>query len=253
MKPWIRYALLGLAAYLAFLVVFVPAHWVAAHLPAEIRLHGVSGTPWRGHARRIEYAGYAVERVDWWFKAPYRILWGELPWRVRIERGAVSGFTDLVVSPRALSLGETDLNLNLRLIEDAVAGIGVRLGGEPVHLQAEVLELRRGGPGAARGSARWEGAALRAPVALALGTLKLHLADDEAGWLGRISNDSDRIRIEGTVRLAEGWAWSSEIRLSPGPAAEPALRQALPLLGTPDRSGTVLLRGSGRLAGAGGG
>jgi len=248
-RNWLRYVLLGLAAYLAFLAVLLPARWLAPHLPSDIRLQGVTGTPWRGHAERVEYAGYAVDGVDWRIQAPYRLVLGSLSWRLRIERGALSGFVDLGLSPGRITLENTDLNLNLKLLEDALSGLRLRLDGRPIHLQAEVLELRRDGPGAARGMARWEHAALRSPVGLALGNLNLELTDDDQGWLGTLSNDSNQLHIGGTIRVLQGWAWNSEIRLSPGPEADASLRQALPLLGRPDRHGTVTLKANGTLTG----
>ena len=177
-----------------------------------------------------------------------RLLWVQLPLRLRIEKGSVSGFTSLVLSPRALTLEDSDLNINLEVFERALRRFRVHLGGMPVHLAAETLELRRAGPGAARGTMRWDQAAVRSPVALSLGTLNLDLSDAEGGWVGALSNDSQEIRIGGSIRVGEGWAWSSEIRLAPGPRADERLRQALPLLGQPDRSGTVVLKASGRLA-----
>ena len=248
MKPGLRYALLGLAAYLVFLIAVMPAHWAVRFLPREVETAGVSGSVWHGHAARIRYAGYRLDDVDWRVRAPYRLLWAQLPLRLRIEKGSVSGFTSLVLSPRSLTLEDSDLNINLEVFERALRRFRVHLGGMPVHLAAETLELRRAGPGAARGTMRWDQAAVRSPVALSLGTLNLDLSDAEGGWVGALSNDSQEIRIGGRIRVGEGWAWSSEIRLAPGPRADERLRQALPLLGQPDRSGTVVLKASGRLA-----
>ncbi len=247
MRPWLRYGLLGLGAYLVFLVALAPAHSLRSFLPAEVRVAGVTGSVWKGHAARIEYKDYRAEDVDWRLASPYRLLLAQLPWRLRIERGSISGFTDFVVSPTGLALEDSDLNINLRILENALSAYRIRLGGQPVRLLAETLQAHREGPGAASGNLRWEHATVRAPVALSLGTMTLALEDADGTWIGTLSNDSEQIRIEGTIRVARGWAWSSEIRLAAGPKADATLRQALPLLGRPDRNGVVTLKGSGQL------
>jgi general secretion pathway protein N len=86
-------ALLGVAAYSAFLVATMPARWLAERLlppgPGRIAVQEVEGTIWQGAARAAigGYAGtFTIDRIEWSF-LPSRLLQGRWAYGVTV-RGA---------------------------------------------------------------------------------------------------------------------------------------------------------------------
>ena len=71
----------GIAAFLLFLVAFLPATLLLRFLPADVALEGVSGTVWRGQAESVSVRLGPVEGVarD---KALGSLRWSNRPWRL---------------------------------------------------------------------------------------------------------------------------------------------------------------------------
>src|SRR5687768_18586816 len=75
-------AILGIAAYSAFLVATMPARWAADRLDprGKVSLHAVNGSSWRGDAQAVIGLGggtFTVDRLTWDFR-PARLLQGRL-------------------------------------------------------------------------------------------------------------------------------------------------------------------------------
>lgn len=86
-------AIVGIAAYFAFLVASVPARWLAPRLEAAasggFAVSEVDGTLWRGSATALLTApggSLVVDRVEWDF-LPSRLLQGRLAFGMKL-RGA---------------------------------------------------------------------------------------------------------------------------------------------------------------------
>jgi general secretion pathway protein N len=67
MKSVLKWGSLCLVVYLVFLIVKLPAVQVLAQiqLPKEVRVSGISGTIWNGHAQRAQINGLPISNVDW--------------------------------------------------------------------------------------------------------------------------------------------------------------------------------------------
>ena len=86
-------AILGVAAYAAFLVATMPARWLAARLAADVpgryQVQAANGTLWKGDARAVvgvAAGSFAVDRVEWDF-LPSRLLQGRIAFAIAL-RGA---------------------------------------------------------------------------------------------------------------------------------------------------------------------
>ena len=79
MKKWWHYLLLGLFAWLLFMVWRMPATtaygMVADSLGKEVGLAGISGTVWRGEVQQLQYRNRAVAAVEWRL-SPWGLLLG---------------------------------------------------------------------------------------------------------------------------------------------------------------------------------
>ncbi|MDU0353231.1 type II secretion system protein N [Paraglaciecola aquimarina] len=67
MKSTLKWGSVCLVIYFVFLIVKLPAIVVLPklQLPPDVKISGVSGTIWHGHAQRITYQGLPLENVNW--------------------------------------------------------------------------------------------------------------------------------------------------------------------------------------------
>ncbi|GGW90783.1 type II secretion system protein N [Alteromonas halophila] len=79
MKSRILWCAGGLAAFLFFLLAYLPAQQVIGRitLPANIAISGVSGTLWEGRARTVVANGLTINNTEWQL-SPWSLLIGNL-------------------------------------------------------------------------------------------------------------------------------------------------------------------------------
>lgn len=79
MSSWIKWLLVGLAAYLVLLVATFPASHLLGRvaLPADVKISGVSGTIWSGNAQRVVIAGSPVNNLNWELSF-IPLIWGSI-------------------------------------------------------------------------------------------------------------------------------------------------------------------------------
>src|SRR6187402_3036819 len=93
-------AILGIAAYSAFLVATMPARWVAERAlpgPGRFALQEVEGTIWHGDAKAAigGFGGtFTIDRIEWHFQ-PTRLLQGRLAYGVSVRGAGFEGKTEL--------------------------------------------------------------------------------------------------------------------------------------------------------------
>lgn len=99
-------AILGIAAYSAFLVATMPARWLAARAaatsPGAYEVRAVNGTIWKGDAQAVVRVGrgtFTVDRAEWDF-LPSHLLRGRVAYAMSL-RGA--GFEARYEAGRSLA------------------------------------------------------------------------------------------------------------------------------------------------------
>ncbi|WP_088331181.1 type II secretion system protein N [Lacimicrobium sp. SS2-24] len=108
--------LLGLLAYVFFLLVKLPAAQVISRvdLPDNIGVQGISGTIWQGHIAQMSLQGIPLSNVRWQI-SPWRLLTGKLAMDIQAGNSrdvdALSLQGQLSLTPGAV--GATDLQLYL--------------------------------------------------------------------------------------------------------------------------------------------
>ena len=238
--PWRWMALLGLAAYGLFLLVWLPASllWgqVAEEWP-EASLDTAGATVWAGDARPARVAGHELS-VSWAFD-PSALLaarlgsrttltgdglaWtGRIAWRSDDDWALTEARADLVVARLPIWLGQP------------LPPMFTPLGGEAT-LTFDRLDIREGWPtGIEAGQLAFRD--------LALGSLAL------GDWRGEVILDRDGAFAVALVPLGERLAgtldarltrqgWSIRLALKPGAAAPENLSGVLPLLGARNAQG----------------
>ncbi|WP_100642463.1 type II secretion system protein N [Alteromonas facilis] len=78
MKSKLGLTLIGFVFFIIFLIVYLPAKQVIYRvaLPNNVAISDVSGTLWKGSARRVSVNGLAINNVTWKLSA-LPLLWGQ--------------------------------------------------------------------------------------------------------------------------------------------------------------------------------
>ena len=106
MSNWLKWLLLGLAAYLVFLLASFPATHVIGRLtlPQQIQISDVSGTIWNGQANSVRYDGLPINDVKWQLSF-LPLLWGQLD--LDLRAGNVRDTASISVNgPVSLSIAD---------------------------------------------------------------------------------------------------------------------------------------------------
>ena len=244
-----RYLIWGLAAYFLFLIATFPAE-IALGLglrgQTDIGVSNVEGTLWSGRAGTIATRKASVGPVVWDWR-PTAVLLGRLEYdtffqlaagggEARVGRGLFDG----------LYLKALEGNLNGAQLTQWVAVPGTQLGGS-ILVDLPRAEFSDGTVTGLEGSIVWENASIIGPVELALGTSQVELSEQDGQLIGTVSDRGGPIAVSGAVALHNGNRYGLNAKIKPRADADPALQDALGLLGQPDRAGNYAISYSGTL------
>lgn len=251
----LAYGVLGVGAYLVFLVASLPAatayEWARAYgqVPPQFSLQGVQGTVWSGHAQHAEAGGLALGRIRWRIN-PWQ-LWRarlDLDWQLNGERHVGQG--ELVLRPdRTLALQGVRGTLRAEQLTPFYQNLPLRLTGD-VGVQLEQLVLEPGRRFAVRGDMVWENAALTAPQAMELGSLRIEsVPTDEGGSRLSLSDRGGPLNVQGTILVGPDGSYRTSLSLAARAGADAQLASALRFFGRSDGSGRVRVTQTGRIPG----
>lgn len=236
-----RIALLCLLLFAGSLLWHLPASFVwkqlQDQLPAEVTLHGLTGTLWSGQVSRMDVGGIDQGALQWNWR-PTGLLSGhvtlDLLWQPR--NGQVTARLDAGAS----SLRLTDVQGRLDAASMAAVNRAPFVLAGSWLLDVPLLELNDlEYIGQAEGSLVWENAAGGLPNALPLGHLSAELAGED-GWLVmRLSDRGGPLGLRGDARWRPGQAMALNTQLQARSDADPALVGGLGLLGRADAQGWV--------------
>ncbi|MGE0081744.1 MAG: type II secretion system protein N [Thiohalomonadaceae bacterium] len=252
-----RKILLGvglLAVYMLALVANVPATQVLPRATplleargVRLAASGIEGTLWSGRAASSSVNGIAVGQSEWSL-SPWRLLFGEagLGFKLAPEGGYLSGDVRLGSGSVAVAGVEGELPATAVLAGLPRLPMPVEVGGT-VMVQLKALDWAGGKLEAADGAIVWRQAELRSPMPARLGDLKVELAPGPNGsLLGKLSDGGGPLGIKGDVTFGNG-SYRINAVLTPRANTDPALAQALTLLGAPDSQGGYRLTWAGRI------
>jgi general secretion pathway protein N len=238
-------ALLGVAAYSAFLVALMPARWVAERAlpgPGRIALHEVQGTIWHGSARASlgGYAGtFAVDRIDWRF-LPSRLVRGRAAYDVGMRGAGFEARGEVGRSFGGWTLRDLAARADAALATVLAPWTGAWRPEGTVTVASPALDFAEP---ELRGEARieWTGAATALSAVKPLGSYRADLAAEGRTARIAVTTQSGPLRVAGQGRLAfpSQLAFTGEAR-GDGPDAQ-ALEPLLTLLGPrkPDGSHAI--------------
>lgn len=229
-------AIVGIAAYSAFLVAMVPARWLAARMgidaPGRYTVHEVEGTLWKGSAKALVSApggSLVVDRAQWNF-LPSRLLHGRVAFAIKL-RGA--GFDAAYEAGRSIrGWGVRDLAVRADAALAAAALPLIARWRPEGSLTAHAPSIDVSGP-EVRGNLRVElkGAATSLSAVRPLGSYRAEITGEGASGGIALTTLEGPLRLagQGRVEWPARFTFTGEAR-GEGPSAGP-LEPLLQMLG----------------------
>ncbi len=252
MKRILSYSLLGLAAFLLFLLLLAPAtlvsDWVGARL-SGFSAQAVEGTATAGTLRDVRWRGARIERLHWRWR-PLALLTGRLEFSLQVD------------DPEIKLTGNAALGLNRKVRFRDLTGrlplarLGSLTGAASPPLQGiaeftlRELDVNAAGrPLAAYGVVQLLNLRTTLGQPLNVGDFVVQLDSAGAeGIQGTIKDDKGPLALAGTLSLSPDGRYHFNGQAGIRDAGNQALRQALNLLGPPGGDGRWTLNFSGVLA-----
>ncbi|HRD65868.1 MAG TPA: type II secretion system protein N [Candidatus Competibacter sp.] len=250
MKRALGYGLLGLAAFLLFLLLRVPANLVTGQVGtrlSDFSVQDVEGTATEGTMLGARWRGARIERLTWRWR-PLALLLGRLEFNLSADDPEIK-----LIGNAAMGLGRQvhfrDLAGRLPL-----SRLGNLAGNLPLQGTVEFAlpELDLGATGrplAARGTVRLLNlrTALNPPTSIGDFVVQLDSTSTE-GVRGKIKDNNGPLVLDGTLGLLPDGRYRFDGQAAVRDAANQSLRQAMSLLGPPGSDGRWTLNFSGALA-----
>jgi general secretion pathway protein N len=235
-------AILGIAAYSAFLVATVPARWLQARLlpaaPGRYEVSAVDGSLWNGNAQAVVNAPggtLVVDRIQWTF-LPARLLQGRLAFATELKGAGFEAKYEAGRSLAGWALRDLTVRADAALATAALPWIdrwrpegsvtasspGIDVAGEDVHGDLRI---------------EWKGAATALSEVRPLGSYRADvLAEGKAARVS-LSTLEGALRLTGHGRLEfpTRFTLTGEAR-GEGPAAS-TLNPLLDMFGPPRADG----------------
>lgn len=250
MRPFLRYGLAGLAAFVLFLIVLAPAARVypvvAKQRPLPVHLYALGGTVWHGHADVATAGDLRLEDFSWWIR-PFALALGRLETRLAFE---LAGHRLQGTVGRRLGgpvyLHDVSARLPLSQIEPLFTRAAMGLEGE-IALELDEAEVVDHAISVLRGRFTVSNAAVGAPLNLPLGSYTMDLTSEAGTVRGVLRDGGGPLRLEGVVTLKPDGSYQLTAQFTARDARRPELIQALNMVGTPGPGGTVTVTRTGRL------
>ena len=251
--------LLGVAAFIIFLIVSAPAAIITSTVEryTPVRFHLVSGSVWHGAAASMRLPGISL---------------GPISWRIRplsLFRGALAANLDIDSTNSSAS----DIHGNAFVeasffgnvgVEDAIlsadaewlftqAAIPAAASGT-FELQIEKLSMNLSDPlPQIKGVLKWKNAAVTYPEIHKLGEYQVVLDYDSSDEhpveviKGDIKDINSPLQIQGTALLYTSYRYILDVNVNATDDAPGDLKRVVPLLGTRNDDGAVNIRRQGLL------
>ncbi|MFZ1829589.1 MAG: type II secretion system protein N [Candidatus Competibacteraceae bacterium] len=252
MKNLLGYGLLGLLAFLLFLLLLAPATLVVGPLTQELpgfRVQTVEGAATEGVANGVSWRGVQVKRLTWDWR-PLALLTGWLEFHLKIDDPEIK-----LVGHAAINAGR-HLRFQQLTGRLSVAELALFAGQPKLPLQGvvefDLWELRLhplGQPQTVDGVAHLLNLRVTLGQPLALGDFTAQLQPaDPAGVQAIIQDKNGPLALEGMFSLMPDGRYRFNGQAAVRDANNRALRQAMNLLGPPGSDGRWALSFSGVLS-----
>ena len=250
-----RLLLVGIGAYLIFLLATLPASFLTRYIlpsitPAGmIKLQSVHGSVWKGEAMDASVNRFSLGHLDWKLNG-WGMLLGDIDLKLTFknENSRGSGLLSLGFGG-STEAEDIELQFPAEFLQPLVYGMPISFSGD-LRGSIKSLELRPGKILKGNGRVVWLSAALRAPQNIELGSFlialepvnsgtKLKITDQQQGPV--ITDIGITVKGDGEYRL-NGWMKARD-------ETQQHITEALRLIGRADSSGKFWVSYNGKLRG----
>ena len=247
----LRRFILFLVALLAIAVVVVvtcPAQFayrfVADRLGA-VKLAGLSGSIWQGHASSAQVLGVELGAVDWELQAA-PLLHAVAAVHLTLSGGTISASGDVMSgSDGAIQVGNATMRAPAQFAAPALDIPALQLLGD-LEIVVAQARLRQAWPESANGTAHWRNAAVSGAAQAQLGDLEATFASAADGSInGAVHDLGGPLQVSGTFVVRAG-SYDAEAKLL-ARDGNAQVTEALRYIGEPQADGSSLLRIHGQL------
>ena len=213
MKPLWRSVLVGVVAYLLFLVTTAPAAKILPLVqPQGVHFSGIDGTLWSGSAALVAVSPVQLTETRWSFR-PFSLFAGQFGFAVegqlqgqRVEAYVGSSFlgTPLVSDVRGLVDANAVLNL-LGLNQLQLAG--------KLNFDIANVEWPESGYPALGGTVIWSPARVTGPVELELGKARLETRIEDGVTRGKLETEGGPLLLQADVEMNSSGAYRLDANL----------------------------------------
>ena len=237
-------------------VLFVIAGIVAWTCPADfvyrqfashfgsLRLSGISGTVWQGHAASAELFGQPLGTLDWQMESEPLLMRADVVAKAHLVGNGVTA--DGVVRRSAegkISFSDTTVNLPAQMLAPAIDLPSLQLTGQ-VEIKVEQARLIGIWFDDARGTAHWRGAGVTGAAQATFGEIESTFASTSDGSIqGTVHDNGGPLSVAGTFKIIAG-SYEAQAKLATRDG-NPQVNEALQYIGQAQADGTsqLLIRG----------
>lgn len=238
-RAHLRAWLLGIAAFLLFLVANLPADylapWMGRHVPG-LQLSGISGSLFSGRAESVRFGAEGLGAVDWSFDwlAPFTATLGYQVHAHDADRDLSArldtGFGGLRVRDLKGRVAIAGLDRWLPLPSKSVSG--------NLILDLSELRLKDGKLQSATGQVELDDAVMTWPTSYTLGSFRMSLAPAGAGGTeAQIHDLASPLHLDAKLTLGADGHYRLAGTLAARDPSDATTRKLLAQLGNPDSTG----------------
>lgn len=250
MRRILGYGLLGLVAYLAFMVLQFPVTTLFGLLTQRVpslSLQEVQGSVLQGSARDLRIQGMEFQSLSWQWR-PLGLLSGKIRYQVTLEDPSLALTGDLSVNwNRQLAISDLSGHLPLGRIISMFDETSLPLDG---ILEPNLAILRLSEEGhlrMAQGTVRLVQTQSTLGQPVALGDFVIELTTGDEAILGVVNDNGGPLAVTGTLTLTHDNRYRFVGEIGIRDKNNPHLQQVLSLLGQPGRDGSRTIDVTGTL------
>lgn len=244
----------GTAAFLVFLLAFLPAHLLLRFLPPDVVLTQVSGSVWRGGAGSVSVrfqpsGNFHSIGAARWHNRPWKLLLLELDYAVTLQ--PPGGQVTLDVSAGTdgdLLIEDVEGSLPLLAVDGLLAPVGWKGVAE---LDIDRLLIRSAFPRSASGVLVVRDLTAAGPHGINIGSFELTLGEGAVGTeviTGRLRDlGGGPMKVRGTLELKPDRSYLLTGEVAPGSEQNAVITRTLGFLGPADSLGRRQFTIEGRL------
>jgi general secretion pathway protein N len=238
-------ALLAIAAVVAITCPAQFAYRFVADRLGAVRLAGLSGSIWQGHAASTQLFGMELGALDWQLRAA-PLLHGEAAAHLTLGGGAITASGDVTNRfDGAMQVSNAAIGVPAQFAAPALDIPALQLLGD-LEIDVAHALLRQAWPESATGTAHWRNAAVAGAAQAQLGDLEATFESAADGSINGIVHDlGGPLQLNGTFVVSAGsYDAQANLRARDGNAQ---VGEALRYIGEAQADGSSLLKIHGQL------